>query len=1114
MVNPDLFPALAKQQGAALPRRVLDEVSRSNGGTLSDLFWALDTPGAMVRGTISGLANGDPMRGLRAIGQSDEERVSGRELLGDLGLDPTPGERTWSNFGAGLAAEVLTDPLSYLAGPVKALTPAGKVASKAGLLPNAAESLSRKVLAGQAAPDLAQAAAKTVKKIGRDVSPTDIIGRPLVGRRHALRSGTLGDLIDYAPDPTKAHESVLASLGGNADRLEALRSQKLGKSFGFGLPFMDPVLAVDDPFGLGKAIGTAQDAIGQAYRWGPAGRLANLLTNNDVAGNMAANDQMVAAGTNIARRRAMQAARRDATFQAARLQQAEPDVFTEGGNRSLGRSIEQPVDNKFQPVDDIWQSDHPAARAYMQWWDDKRQQAVKQFTDVGLRGAEFSDPHIKGYLPRRADGALEMAGQRNPTLGKALSTLTSDQMMRAEEMMVPGGRDTIAFELSKDPYVAGAKRGAKNDTEAARYIAEKVFGSATDGNRDQAMTLAVLLNKLPDHLIKDVPLFGQHPVEMITRYLEGRAGAAATQNSLYDSLAYLADSTPSDLVEGWRSISMAEALKRIGARTVLDGNEVVGGSTQIRDRLAKRFGLDPDKIELSSFSVPEDAVHRLTRTRDAFTAPEGAQKFMDAMSAYTAAWKSNILSWPSRIVRDMYSGAYSNWLEGALSKRGIDAAKGLLSRGPEDPAFVRALAKMPLYGGGVDDAVARFWADLDATGLLKTSVSNDRGIIVSGKNVVESLPGAMPDTFTGALSELGPQQGRTWGQYASDIRPRIIPDREVMERNPLVRAGARAGNLSDRINRLSGYIELLTQGVAPEEAARRMMRAHVDYTSLTPYERAFRDTLMPFWAYFSRSAGEVMRQIAERPGGRFGQGLRTYERLQEPQEGQYVPGSVRQNFAVALPQGSFFAPKDPGVTRYLTDIDLPGYDQLNMIRPKDLGQTAREMAKQTNPLLRTMYDLITSTDSFTGRPLKDSRNGSVGKILEAAGGPKMSGPYAAAGEKLVDLIPGVARPLRAVANFVDPNLPIGYGSRALSSAVNNLTGVKFRDFTQDDLDRDAVRRLEEMAAPYTSEMQIPYIPKENKPFVPQGAIDQLDTAAQLRKRLQNGRRARLQQLRA
>ena len=88
--------------------------SLANAGTsgLSGLGWILDTPGSLIRGTISGLAEGNPLKGVQSLLSPSDERVSGRDLLRQFGMAGK--EDTWSNFGTGLAAEVLTDPLTFL----------------------------------------------------------------------------------------------------------------------------------------------------------------------------------------------------------------------------------------------------------------------------------------------------------------------------------------------------------------------------------------------------------------------------------------------------------------------------------------------------------------------------------------------------------------------------------------------------------------------------------------------------------------------------------------------------------------------------------------------------------------------------------------------------------------------------------------------------------------------------------------------------------------------------------------------------------------------------------------------------------------------------------------
>jgi hypothetical protein len=577
---------------------------------------------------------------------------------------------------------------------------------------------------------------------------------------------------------------------------------------------------------------------------------------------------------------------------------------------------------------------------------------------------------------------------------------------------------------------------------------------------------------------------------MIGRYMEGRAGAAATQSALYDSLAIMAVKSPADLAPGGKHISAAEALTRLSARTVMDNGVEVGAKQQLRERLAKRFNSSPDQIDLSSISVPENTVNRLTRARATVEDPKAASMLGELMEGWGDAWKSGLLSWPSKIVRDMYSGAYSNWLEGAFSKRGTLAGKALYTSGANDPTVQAALAQMPLYKG-LDPAerAARFLGDYGSTTLGASDRSADTNMIISGGRALSAIPGAVPDTFAGALGELASQPGRSWKQYRKDLlTPMYYPTKETVERSPIARAGQKAGSLADKINRMSGYMELLMQGVAPEEAAQRMLRAHVDYGSLTPYEKNIRDHYMPFYAYTSRSLQEVLRQMATRPGGRYTQGLRAYERAQEPEEGQYVPSNIRQNFAARLPANSFFGTSDPSVERYLTDIDLPGMDQLNMIHPNDLQQTANNMLMQTNPAIRTGLEFATGRDFFTGQKLKQSNFGPMGKIGRALTGNEDFRPPAML-EKSVELVPFVSRPLRAIANLADQDNGLSFGTRALSGAINATSGIKFRDVSQDDIRRDFSRRVGEIADPYTLEHTTPYVPEDRKAETPENILE-------------------------
>lgn len=1056
-------------------------VGDNTGGFLADLFNALDTPGAAVRGVLAGKTG------------ANDERVSGRDLLRQAGL--AGNEDTWGNFLGGVATETVLDPLSWLSGPVKALTGAGRAAGAAGLLADAPALLSRQALAGRAAPEIAERAAASLKRIG-PVTEADVAARPLVGRRAAMKFGTLGDLVENASNPVEAKEAVVnylrrktptAPVSDFEDAYQSLTKQTLGRDVGIGLPFMDPVASFNVPV-VGQAYSDLADSLGAAYRWSPVGRALAKFGDNTVGNALDAESQMTYAGAEAARKAAEAKAREESVYQVAKLYQAEPDVFTEGGNRALGRLIEQPAEGAFKAQDSLWDSNHPAARSYMDWWKEKATQLPEEFTELGLRGAKFSDPNVSGYLPRKTGGLLDDAAARNPSLGRVLSTITSDQLQRSEQLMVPGGRDTIAFELSRDPFIAGTKRAAKNDEEAAQHIAQKLFGGGgapvSKGQLQQSRYLAGLLHRLPDSVLRDAPLFGQHPTQMISGYVAGREGAKAVQTAIYDSLAKAVVDTPAALADGGNHISLSEALHRLDARTTKTAGGEVGARPQMRERLAEALGMDPDKVDINTLSVPEEHINRLLRVRDGYTNPAAAEGVKNLLDNQSRLWKQAILAWPSTRVRDLYSGAYSNWLEGAfdpldvlpgdgsvVGMGGLKATRQLLATSAYDPDFVKFLDQIPGYDKfAADDKAARFYAELAGSGLLEGGIKSDIGDTISGGASTANLVGTTPETVMGAVSELyKTRPGRTWAE--------TLPFKSTEA--PLLRFGAKLGDLTDKVNRISGYLSLRKQGVAPAEAARRMKRAHVDYASLTPSERYIRDNFFPWYAYTSRIFQEVVRQMIERPGGRYGQGLRAYQRAQE-NDGQYVPENLRMNFAAAIdpndPLGGLVAPLDDSVTRYLTGIDLPGFSQLQMLTTNP-NKLAKNVLMQLSPGKRVIGELAFDEDLFTGAPVRN-----LPTILE----------------KGVELVPGVARPYRAVKPLLSNRNDLSLGTRAFSAAWNQTGLGKFRDVTEADITRDAISRLQERAAPYTRDMTVPYIPESLAPSVPQDAVDSLALARRLR----------------
>jgi len=1101
-----------------------DEAVRQEGVTPYERDSVLRQAGELAGGTVGRVADtisapGDYLRG--ALAGRLGERTSGRDLLKAYGI--VPQEDNWGSFVAGLGVDLVTDPLSYISGPATALTSAGKAARAAGLLDNAATVATKKAISSGAvaAGDIPQVAKNTLgelQKTGRTLSTFDpsVVGRPLYGTRTAQRAVTLDDLIKYADDPEKAAEAARRFLG---DGFEAARGQRLSDSFGLGLPLGDAKITGDFlGEGFGNAYADALDTLGQKIRWSGPGRVANAMFNQKTWGKIDAEEQLTNIANFEARRKAGSLARGSHAYNVTKLWESTPDAFTEEGNQVMGRLIETPQE-AWSAADKAWIDARPGAKSYIGYWKDIRDEALDRSRKAGLSDAESIDAYGTEYLPRRAAAALEVAGKRDKKLGDVLSAFTGDMLRRTDAFQLPGGRNTI-MELSQDPVVAGAKRTAGSDEEAAAYIQNLLSplpppppGMSQQGravvtagqpaiSTDQAMKVARTLNALPDDVIKQAPLFGQHPVESIGSYLTGRAEAEATMGTMHDSLATFAARGP--YTGKSRHISMQEALNRIGSKTYDDASESFfdeggnfirnaqeGGAQQMRERLGKLWGMDPDDIKLSEVSIPEEAVDRLTRARDVYSNGEAAGALAKYLDRYTAAWRGSILTWPSRAVRDLYSGAVSNWLAGALEPGAVGAAAGLMSDGPNSPAFRKWLASQSRYSG--DDGLALFFQDLHANQLVQGNgqMYGELQASTMGNAALDPVVGARPINIGTMLGEFAPQPGRSWQQAWQDFKTwRSQLDPYMETKNPILRAGEQMNSLTDGINRISGFMSLVGQGFDPAAAAARIKGVQADMSSLSDFERRYLKNIFPWYTYQSRIFQEILKQLVERPGGRYGQILQATENAQETNDNQYIPSALRSQFAVPVPEMLGGRPA-PGTQRYWTDLDVPGFDQINMIETPGtlsgtLSGTARQVGLQLHPFYRMGAEAMSGQDFFTNRPLGESSStlDAIGRNL--TGNRSFDVPTVL--EKPIEALPFVGRPLYVARSLTDLRGDAPLSSRIAKTAVNALTGTKFRDVSQEEALADAIREIEGSIDPYTREFKQVYIPKDMEPEVPQWAL--------------------------
>ncbi len=193
----------------------------------------LGTPGDVVRNLIAGKGTAsfaplaDPLSG--------ENRTSGRDLLRMAGIAGP--QDTWTNFLGGLAVDIVTDPLTPLTLMGGSLSKGGRIASKAGLTPEA-----RFVLAD---------------RLGKEVG--------LVGPRQAQATVTLQELLPMA---SKRQQDIidreLAKLT-QTQRQAALESP-LGPMASYNLPGMEPIRLGSDK--LNQQIATGIDKAMRRMQFG------------------------------------------------------------------------------------------------------------------------------------------------------------------------------------------------------------------------------------------------------------------------------------------------------------------------------------------------------------------------------------------------------------------------------------------------------------------------------------------------------------------------------------------------------------------------------------------------------------------------------------------------------------------------------------------------------------------------------------------------------------------------------------------------------------------------------------------------------------------------------
>lgn len=1062
----------------------------------------------------------------------------------------------WGRPAARFLAEAIPDPLNLIG--VGGVNKAGQAARAAGLLDDATRVMSKNLVrSGNLNSSYAKSALRDwgsqFGKKAADLTDADLVARPLAGTRQSRRNVTLGELIAQQADPaaaTRKVENALSAMPGQP-QLRDLAGQTLANDIGFTLPFSD-YTRIGFNIPGGEAYARGMDAAMQGLRWSAPGRYSHALFNQDVSGAYRGADQVESLRVNAADRLAEQVARR-------KVSEALQPIAHLLSNPSVAQSMRRVLNGLPTQADATLLAANPALQKFADDWRILSADILQRRGAVGLPSKGLDDPWTGAYFPRHADSRnfADIDAAENLLGGtRAFSRKTGD--MAARNLTAPGGEDIIN-RLSLDPQVAGAGRLAADDEAAARYIKAQMDAEAASlraagtlpasapkaySMKDARRLAQVLYLRNPEAIANKVPLFGNHFADDFSRYVVGNERAIAVNKTLMDSIAQSAQPMRARNVPGGGYQPVRTAMRKLSMYPTADA--------ELLAKLQQRF---PSLKGINAASVSRDTVRRITRMADYYNSPQAQSRLMEIFDGLTRMWKSSILAWPAKFSRDYYGSAFINLVEvgdpGAVLQ-GYSGAKALMQGNLDQLDGI--LESIPAYGPGLTKAqrLSKFQADLAAGGALDSTRAMDYGDFLrdagSGRAVLdEMVPGINKETTLGwqfwdsaklrapvspdnaAYSELA--NATNW--FGKDAQGNLnffkmgafSGHNDV--KNPLMRWGARLGTTTDKINRLSGIIGLMATGVDPMEAIRRMKVAHIDYGSLTKFERETMRRMVPFWSFNSRIGRWVAEKLWENPGGRFTQlGLRAPDAFLQTDDEGYVPESIRSSYGTptswANPVSALMGQEQaPNVTPWLTDIDLPGIDALNLVKPQVTSSgmldpmatiwatTQNAVGGLAHPVAKAAFESVTGTDSFTKRPIKEMRT-AAGQIAESVLGipeNSMYGQYIKTAKPWLDLVPFMPRSMQIANRLMDDEKVPNPGDRAYQMAVNAFTGVKFQNVDDEARRVDARKKIGDilMDDPLVRSFTQPFVPEEAKPFVSPETLMMMSLDRQLSRELKAAR---------
>ena len=294
-----------------------------------------------------------------------------------------------------------------------------------------------------------------------------------------------------------------------------------------------------------------------------------------------------------------------------------------------------------------------------------------------------------------------------------------------------------------------------------------------------------------------------------------------------------------------------------------------------------------------------------------------------------------------------------------------------------------------------------------------------------------------PDPEATLLDKLNPLQTRgaaTPRIDKSGARPAIALETSENTNFAPARAGEDLAQATEDINRIAPFIALIKQGFSPQEAARRVQKVQIDYSTLSEFEKRIKE-FVPFYTFSSRILPLTFGDLITNPGGKQRRAIDLTARGQGPTEP--TPEYMKRGPAIPLGQ------QEDGTRRYLSGLGLAFEDPLEMagVLTGDVGSTASALLSRVRPEIQAIGELATGRSFFNERPLEDL-DPPIGRFISNITGGERDGnaqPFLSSGVEFLAAKLPTSRLVSTLNSMTDERK--GVATRML----NTLTGIKITD---------------------------------------------------------------------